>query len=238
MKKNLAKKAERSEDLSAFTEYCGVQVFRDRAERLVQTINKGQEILLWGYIGAAGTCYLQEYCREELAARLPGHFIRSASFLKDQASCWPDLDMLSREGLVTAAFPVEEGGLLAALGQLAGCSQYGFVIDYESVPVHQATVEFCEIFDLNPWQIYGGGCALLIADHGFTVAARLKAAAGMASAGNIPCKVIGYISDDQDKLICHDDVRSCLNRPQPDDILKVLKAEHRIRPQEHLTATD
>ena len=202
------------------------------ADLLPQTISRGQEILLYGYIGAAGTSYLQKYRGEELAGHLPGHFIRSASFLKDQAGCWPDLDMLSREGLVTAAFPVEEGGLLAALGQLAGCSQYGFGLDYESVPVHQATIEFCEVFDLNPWQIYGGGCALLIADHGFTVSARLQAAARQAVAEEIPCRVIGYISDDQDKLICHDDVRSCLNRPQPDDILKVLKAEHRIRPQE------
>jgi len=222
MKKNLAIQAERSEDLSAFTKYCGVEKFIEKADQLPRTISRGQEILLWGYIGAGGTCYMQEHLGEKLGAHLPGHFIRSAGFLKKQASCWPDLDILSREGLVTAAFAVEEGGLLAALGQLAGCSQNGFVIDYESVPVHQTTIEFCEVFDLNPWQIYGGGCAVLIADHGYTVSARLKKASGQYEAGEIPCTVIGYISNDQDKLICHDDVRSCLNRPQPDDILKVL----------------
>ena len=37
-----------------------------------------------------------------------------------------------------------------------------------------------------------------------------------------PCQIIGYISDNLDKVICHGEIRSHLNRPEPDELLKVL----------------
>lgn len=212
-------KAEKAEALSAFANCYETAVFREKLLKYFDPdgtdITSGQEIVLFGYIGMAGTVYLTENYEKELAKTLPFHFIRTGKALKEQAHCYPDPELLRKHG-VKAVYPVEEGGLLTALCQLAAESRKGFRIDYEAVPVRQITIECCEVFDLNPWQLMSCGCTMMIADHGYEVVQALKST-------GIPCQIIGYMTADQDKLICHDEIQSCLNRPEPDELLKVLK---------------
>lgn len=212
-------KAERSQKLSAFADYYGTSAFEEKlrvcwkADEM--TIHPGQELVLCGYIGMAGTLYLTEHRRDELKKVLPEHFIRTGELLKQIAVSYPDTELMKAHG-VTAVYPVLEGGILSAFCQLAVDSDTGFRIDYEAVPVKQLTIECCEVFDLNPWQLMSGGCTLMVAEHGYEVVQAL-AEQGMTG------YVIGYITKDQDKVICHGEIRSHLNRPEADELLKVLK---------------
>lgn len=177
-------------------------------------IHPGQEIVLCGYIGLIGTVYLAEEKGKELEKTLPRHFIQSGMELKDMISILPEPEIAVKHG-VKAMYQVGEGGLLNSLCRLAADSSVGFRIDYEEVPVKQVTIECCEIFHLNPWQLMSGGCVMMITEHGYET---VRAFENL----NIPCRIIGYMSYDQDKVICHGEIRSHLNRPEPDELLKVI----------------
>lgn len=208
-------KAEKAASLSAFADYYGMTAYEQKLEQYFEEkeIHPGQEIILCGNIGLAGTVYLAENRAEELGKTLPGHFIRSGAALEEQIRILPDPETARAHG-VTAMYQIGEGGILNGLCRLAADSATGFRVDYEEVPVKQVTIECCEVFDLNPWQFMSGGCVLMIAEHGYETVRAFEHL-------EVPCRIIGYISPDQDKLICHGEIRSCLNRPQPDELLKV-----------------
>lgn len=207
--------AEKAASLSAFADYYGMTAYERKLEQYFEEkkIHPGQEIVLCGCIGLAGTVYLAQHRAEELRKTLPGHFIRSGTSLEERIGILPDPEIARVHG-VTAMYHIGEGGLLNGLCRLAADSATGFRIDYEAVPVKQVTIECCEVFDLNPWHLMSGGCVLMVAEHGYETVRAFEHP-------DAPCRIIGYISGDNDKAICHGEIRSCLNRPQPDELLKV-----------------
>ncbi|MDO5408939.1 MAG: AIR synthase-related protein [Lachnospiraceae bacterium] len=208
-------KAEKAVSLSAFADYYGITAYDKKLEQAFDEpeIHPGQEIVLCGCIGLIGTVYLAEHEKEALGKTLPDHFIRSGAALADRTGILPDPQEAKKTG-VTAMYQIGEGGLLNGLCRLAADSKTGFCIDYEEVPVKQVTIECCEVFDLNPWQLMSGGCVLMVTEHGYETRHVFEKL-------GVPCRIIGYISRDHDKVICHDDIRSCLNRPEPDELLKI-----------------
>ena len=215
MDREYVMKAERAASLSAFVDGYGMSAYEMKLDQYFEEkdIRPGQEIVLCGYIGLAGTVYLAEEKQQELEKILPRHFIRSGAALKDGIRILPDPETALKHG-VTAMYLIGEGGLLNGLCRLAADSATGFRIDYEEVPVKQVTIECCEVFDLNPWQLMSGGCVMMVTEHGYETVRAFENT-------GVPCRIIGYISPDRDKLICHGEIRSCLNRPQPDELLKV-----------------
>lgn len=217
MDRKYVMKAEKAVSLSAFVDSYGITAYDKKLEHFFETkekrIHPGQEIVLCGYIGLAGTVYLAEEKREDLEKTLPRHFIQSGVALKEIIRVLPDPETAVKHG-VSAMYQIGEGGLLNGLCCLAADSPAGFRVDYEQVPVKQVTIECCEVFHLNPWQLMSGGCVMMITEHGYETVRAFEEL-------GVPCRIIGYISHDQDKVICHEEIRSHLNRPEPDELLKV-----------------
>ena len=65
---------------------------------------------------------------------------------------------------VTAMHNVTEGGSIAGLVEMAEASNLGGVIDLESIPVSEETLEVCRLFHLDPLASLGEG-SLLIASR-------------------------------------------------------------------------
>lgn len=214
MDRKYVMKAEKAVSLSAFVDYYGITAYDRKLEQFFKKeIHPGQEIVLCGFIGLAGTVYLAETKSRELEKALPRHFIQSGAALKDMIRIVPDPEIAVKHG-VSAMYQIGEGGLLNGLCRLAADSSTGFRVDYEEVPVKQVTIECCEVFHLNPWQLMSGGCVMMITEHGYETVRAFEDL-------KVPCRIIGYISPDQDKVICHEEIRSHLNRPEPDELLKV-----------------
>ena len=55
---------------------------------------------------------------------------------------------------------VSRGGVFAALWEFSSKLQCGFEADLKKIPIRQETIEICEYFDLNPYQLYGQGAIL------------------------------------------------------------------------------
>lgn len=177
-------------------------------------------------VGMAGTevlarALLDGKCQIEANASkgliLARHALHQADGLLEAAASYPQVD----DELYEYGAAVAEGGILKVLFEMVKLSGHGMRINYESVPIKQITVEICEYFDYNPWQLLSGGCVLYVTSKGSALVRSLEKQGFEAHR-------IGFLTEDKKKLICHSwdpgmEEGSCINRPEPDDLLKMLK---------------
>ena len=118
---------------------------------------------------------------------------------------------------ITDAFvyPVGEGGILAALWYLAKAAGKGISLDLKKFPILQETIEICECYRLNPYQLCSEGCFLIVTDEESRVE-RLLAEQGIRGT------VIGEIANNNDKIIRNGEDIRYIDRPAPDELAKIL----------------
>lgn len=114
-------------------------------------------------------------------------------------------------------FPALEGGILAAVYLAAREKKCGVRIMEKRIPIRQDTVELCELWRLNPYRLYSD-CALLTAQSGERLAERLRDA-------GIPAARIGFFTGGLDKVIADKEETEYLNRPEPDELYRVMTPE-------------
>ena len=90
----------------------------------------------------------------------------------------------------------------------------GLSIDLKKIPVKQETIEICEFFDLNPYELLSGGSLLIAASDGEELGEGLKET-GVSAA------VIGKTTGSNDKIIRNEEEVRFLEPTKPDEILKV-----------------
>ncbi|MCR5785785.1 MAG: hypothetical protein K6G40_09120 [Eubacterium sp.] len=174
----------------------------------------GQEILICGNIGLSGSVFLMDFYKEKLLKTLSSSYIKAAEELRKKALLYPSLDLFTDDAI--AVYPVCERGLFREIYNLGKDSGLGFKINYFDVPISRATVEFCEIFDMDPWALLSGGCILIVTSCGRKTEQILKD-------NGFDAAVIGYITKEKTKLITYRDTEGGINRPSPDEILKLLQ---------------
>lgn len=112
---------------------------------------------------------------------------------------------------------VEDGGVFAALWRISEDYKTGLTIHLKRIPVKQETIEICEIYDVNPYQLLSGGCVLYTADNGNNLVDFFESQ-GMKAV------VIGSITDSNDRIILNGEGIRYINRPEPDEIYKFNEA--------------
>lgn len=125
----------------------------------------GLDIVMTKYCGLGGTALLAGHFTDELATRYPRRFIeRAAEFLSEtEKNEEAYLAVADGAAYVHAA---AEGGVFGALWELAEYAQCGLDIDLPTIPILQETVEICEYFDVNPYQLRTEGVYLILSEHG------------------------------------------------------------------------
>lgn len=168
-------------------------------------VKAGMELVICGSIGMEGTAYLYDEQRERLISRLPESYVDGAKEFYRECNV---AEMARRAGQSGAAamHDVSGGGIFAALWHFAEAAKVGLEVELKAIPVRQETVEFCEIFDINPYQMPSAGCILMAAEHGTVLAEALKDA-GFAAA------VIGHTTEGNDKIILNGDEVRYLDKP-------------------------
>jgi hydrogenase maturation factor len=181
----------------------------------MSTVQVGQQLILVGYVAQVGTLWLRENCKQELNQTLANEFIDSVENLNELLPKVLENISLSQKG-ITAMIHVAEGGIFSALWQMASIGKTGMEVVWEEILMKQATVEFCEILNLNPYQLYSGGCVLLAADNGYEVVRKFEKL-------QIPCNIIGRITSSPEKVILHGEIHRAITKPEPDELLKVWR---------------
>ena len=101
---------------------------------------------------------------------------------------------------VAAMHDVTEGGIFGALWEIAEASGVGLEIDLKKIPLKQETVEICEFFGINPYELISSGSMLMATEDGNGLVMELEKA-------GIPAVVIGKATDSNDRVLLNEEER-------------------------------
>lgn len=178
-----------------------------------QRIKPGQKVILTGWIGLDGMLCILDKKREELRRRFAPAFLMQAEVRgrDGKNSSLEEMEMITE----SFVFSVGEGGILAALWNLAKEAGTGISLDMKKFSILQETIEICELYRLNPYQLRSGGCFLIVTEDESRVVKEL-------SARGIPAAVIGELTNNNDKIIQNGEDIRYIDRPAPDELEKIL----------------
>lgn len=175
----------------------------------------GQDIVVTKSIGLEGVALLAEKYEAELLKRYTESFIYKAQSFTDYASILREAAAAISHG-TTAMQIMGQGGVLAALRNFADESKVGITVELKDIPIKQETVEICEFFGCNPYQLMSTGSLIVAVNDGFGLVRKL-AKEGICAA------VIGKVTDSNDKIILRDDETRYLDLPGMDEIFNIRK---------------
>lgn len=125
----------------------------------------GLDIVMTKTCGFGGTALLAGHFIDELATRYPRRFIERAAELLAETEENAEGYLAVADGAVYV-HAAAEGGVFGALWELAEYAECGLEIDLPAIPILQETVEICEFFDVNPYQLRTEGVFLILTEHG------------------------------------------------------------------------
>lgn len=171
------------------------------------------DLVFAGYAGLEGTLRILEEREEELKKRFVPAFLEPLKGQEEKLFLDHAKGCIWRDG-VLLAHQAGDGGIFGALWDFTVGTGHGMLIDLKRIPLRQETIEICEYFYLNPYQLASAGCALFAAGDGEKLVRDLKACGLFAA-------VLGTLNDTNDKLIQNGEEIRCLDRPVPDEFVKI-----------------
>ncbi|MGN1165867.1 MAG: AIR synthase-related protein [Lachnospiraceae bacterium] len=171
------------------------------------------EIVQTKWIGMDGMLQIAKEKEDELKGRFAPAFIRQILSHRQALFADKEIEVAKAMG-VSVMRQITEGGIFAALWELAKESKKGLSIDMKKIAVLQETIEVCEHFRINPYQLTSVGSFLMVTDNGEVLADALLQE-------GIPASVIGRLTDSHDKVIKNGEDVRYIDRPAPDEIFKL-----------------
>ena len=172
----------------------------------------GQDIIITKWIGLEGTEDLAARNQEGLLTRYPAYLVEEAAAFDRYYSILPEAATAVKSGGCTM-HDISEGGVFAALWEMAEGAGVGLTIDMKKLPLRQETVEVCEFCNVNPYELRSGGSLIIASPEGTAVVEAL-------AAEGIPAVIVGRFTDSNERLILNEDEVRYMDRPQRDEIYK------------------
>ena len=176
-------------------------------------IRPGDDIVITKWVGLEATVYLAKEHEEKLIEKFPQRMIYEAAAYDRYLSIVPEAAGAVKSG-AAAMHDVSTGGIFTALFEMAEAAGVGLTADIKKIPIKQETVEICNFFDLNPYEIASAGSLLIAAKDG-------KALVKAFSEEKINAAVIGKFTDSNDRIIINGDNVRFLEPFRNDEIYKM-----------------
>lgn len=189
----------------------------DQKERIADallTARAGQDIVYAGWAGLEGMLRIIGEKEAELRERFTPAFIGQMKAYDSELCGLSKIAVADAMG-VSVIRQVSRGGILASLWDLAKDTELGLNLDLKKIAVRQETIEVCEHFRLNPYQLASGGSFLMLTENG-------EALADALNQKGIQAAVIGQLTDSNDKIIHNGEDMRYIDRPAPDELMKVF----------------
>lgn len=172
----------------------------------------GQDLVIAGYAGYAGTVQAVNIKKEELMIWFTEDYLNRIlehehTVLNGNLEHWKPFG-------ATECEPAGEGGILTALWNLSGAYMTGIEFSLRQIPVKQETIEICERYDMNPYRLCSHNCLLLVSDNGGDLVRELEKQ-GICGA------VIGKVTGGIKRIIDHGESIGFLDRPTKDELHKI-----------------
>lgn len=171
-----------------------------------------RDIVMTKWLGLEGTTIIAAESRDNLCARYPSDLVDTAADFYRYLSIAPEAATAVKSG-ADYLLALREGGVFGGLWQLAAENGVGLVADLKRIPVRQETIEVCEYFDLNPYELLAGGSLLVLTANGGELVRILEKA-------GVPAAVIGRTTQGNDRVICHGEESRFLEPANGDEIFK------------------
>ena len=181
---------------------CGVGKVKDGRVVTTAGAKPGMDILVTKWIGIEGTSILAKEQEKKLRERFSAPFVETAKGLDAYLSVLPEAEVAVCCG-VGAMHDVTEGGIFGALWEMAEASGVGLEIDLKKIPIRQETVEICEFFGINPYQLISSGSMLMAAEDGTRLLRELERA-------GISAAIVGKATEGNDRVLWNEDERRFL----------------------------
>ncbi len=166
----------------------------------------GLSLIVSKRIGLSGTVTLAREHYEDLRERFPERMLREILSWETLSSVTAERELATAHG-AAAIYPLAEGGISAALWQLAEDGHCGLTADLAAVPIRQETIEVCEFYDINPYEMESRGSLLIAVSDGKKMAAALQDA-------GIPSEIIGETTDSAERVFLFRDKKRYLTPPR------------------------
>ena len=195
----------------------GRQPEKEKTLRQVRPLRAGDTLILTRWIALAGTAALAAYAPEKELHRLPFSIREEAKRFRNLASVASEARTLllcgegaNRPGSAQDLFlyDLSQGGILGALRVVTEKAGTGLEADLKAIPIRQETIEICELFDLNPYELYSAGSLLIGTAEPEAVLAELEQQ-------GVPACVIGQTTAGKDRTLRNgEDIRFLDRVPQ------------------------
>jgi len=211
-------KAEVSPVISKAVVYVNGMGVVKKGELLQSSMGKAnQDIVLLKWIGLEGTFRVMREKEEALAERFVPTFLNQIKGLESELFSEKEL-LTAKEFGVSAMHQITSGGILAALWEIAESSNVGLEVDLKKMTIKQETIEVCEFCHLNPYQLTSVGSVLIFTDRGEELVSKY-------AGEGIQATVLGRTTVDTARVILGGEEKRFLDRPAPDELLKIYDAE-------------
>ncbi len=180
---------------------------------------EGDSIIMTKTAAIEGTAILAAEGYDYLQKRINESTIKSARSLRNQISVVPEGIAAMKTGYITAMHDPTEGGLSGGLHEIADASGVGFRVDFEKIPIDNASREICNILDVNFMELISSGCMLLTCNS-----ENVNSVLEAIQAVGIEATVIGRIISDSNHRVVIDSMdERALDRPITDALWDALK---------------
>lgn len=182
-------------------------------ENVLKNIEANCDIVISKWIGLEGTVRIAKEHRAELCSRYPEYLIDEAIAFDRYLSIVPEAATAMKSG-VCGMHDVSRGGIFGALWEMASGAGVGLEIDLKRLPIRQETIEICEFFGINPYELLSGGCLIMITKDGEKLVHELERE-------QIPAVIVGRTTDGNDRVIYNEEEKRFLDMPKMDQIYQV-----------------
>ena len=180
-----------------------------------QVAGADQDIVVSKWIGLEGTALLARQYYERLRERFPCRMIDEAAAFDKYLSVVPEAATAMKSG-VCGMHVISRGGIFAGLWEMAQEAGVGLEADLRKIPVRQETIEICEVFGENPYEISSGGCLIMTAENGNALVAALERQ-------EKPAVVIGRTTTGNDRVLYNRGHKRYLDKPRMERIYQEME---------------
>lgn len=178
----------------------------------------GNPIVMTGWTGLSASFLMAAERETELSKYFPVSIIRNMKKMGDALSTAVESAAAAMSG-ARIMIALSEGGIFTALWDLSQRTGTGLSVDLRKIPILQETIEFSNYYDINPYQMSSDGALLALFDSDRQALDYIS----LLKEKNISASLIGHLTENRDKIIRNGEEIRYLDRPVPDEIMKIFK---------------
>lgn len=180
---------------------------------LTNGLKAGHDLVVTKWIALEGTSIIAKEKEEELKKVLPEEFVDTAKAFDQYLSVIPESRIAAAHG-ASAMHDITEGGIFGALWEMGEGAGVGLDIEVKQIPIRQESVEICEQYGLNPYQLMSSGSMLIGTEHGASLVRKLQE-------HGIEAVLIGQAMPGKDRILRNGGDIRYLDRPQSDELYRL-----------------